>query len=263
MCVWWIGKQVVFACPRPFDCRDWTVSNSLCYYQDLVESLAALLVAKLDNEELDIEPYRKEIERMAREIQAALPKSQDGKAKLDALNKYLFQERGFHGSRGYYYNRSNSYLNEVLDDREGIPITLSVLYIELARRLGLKVVGVPLPRHFVVQYLPEKGDGRLIDVFEGGKTLTRQGADKRVQELGAEPLTDSELKPAGKKAIIVRMLHNLLGIADAAGTLHYLDAILAIDPDAAHDRLVRARKTPLFPTSLRISPMGVCRSLRR
>jgi len=101
-----------------------------------------------------------------------------------------------------------------------------------------------LPGHFVVQYLPEKGDGRLIDVFEGGKALTRQGADKRVQELGAESLTDSELKPAGKKAIVVRMLHNLLRIAgrnrDVSGTLHYLDAILAIDPEAAHDRLMRA-----------------------
>ncbi|HEV2948285.1 MAG TPA: tetratricopeptide repeat protein, partial [Gemmataceae bacterium] len=209
---------------------------------DLVQ--AALLVAKLDNEELDIEPYRKEIERMAREIQTNLPKSPDGQAKLDALNKYLFQERGFHGSRGDYYNRSNSYLNEVLDDREGIPITLSVLYIELARRLDLRVVGIPLRRHFVVQYLPEKGDGPLIDVFEGGKTLTREEASKRVLEQTGEPLTDSALKPAGKKAIIIRMFHNLLGIAgdnrDAAGTLHYLDAILAIDPDAARDRLMRA-----------------------
>ena len=209
---------------------------------DLVQ--AGMLVAKLDNEDLDIEPYRKEIERMAREIQAALPKSPDGQAKLEALNKYLFQERGFHGSRGDYYNRSNSYLNEVLDDREGIPITLSVLYMELARRLGLKVVGIPLPGHFVVQYLPEKGDGLLIDVFDEGKTLTQQEADKRVLELSGEPLTDSELKPAGKKAIIVRMLHNLLAIADrnrdAADTLHYLDAILAIDPDAAHDRFMRA-----------------------
>jgi regulator of sirC expression with transglutaminase-like and TPR domain len=209
---------------------------------DLVQ--AALLIAKLDNEELDIEPYRKEIERMAREIQAALPKSPDGQAKLDALNKYLFQERGFHGSRGDYYNRSNSYLNEVLDDREGIPITLSVLYMELARRLGLKVVGIPLPRHFVVQYQTENGDGPLIDVYEGGKTLTREEANKRVQDLGGDALTDSDLKPASKKAIIVRMLHNLLGIArrdrDVAGMLHNLDAILAIDPDAAPDRLMRA-----------------------
>jgi regulator of sirC expression with transglutaminase-like and TPR domain len=209
---------------------------------DLVH--AALLVAKLDNDELDIEPYRREIERMAREIQAALPKDADGSTKLAALNKYLFAERGFHGSRGDYYNRSNSYLNEVLDDREGIPITLSVLYIELARRIGLKMVGIPLPAHFVVQYQPDKGESQLIDVFEGGKTLTRQEANQRVQDQTGEPLTDEEMKPAGKKAIVVRMLHNLLGIAgrnrDAPATLRYLDAILAIDPDSARDRFMRA-----------------------
>ncbi len=209
---------------------------------DLVH--AALLVARLDNEELDIEPYQKEIERMAGEVRAALPKDVDGPDKLVALNKYLFAERGFHGSRGDYYNRSNSYLNEVLDDREGIPITLSVLYMELARRLGLKVVGIPLPGHFIVQYLPDKGDGQLIDVFDAGKILTREEANKRVLGQTGEPLTDDEMKPANKKAIVVRMLHNLLGIAgrnrDAVETLHYLDAILAIDADAGHDRLMRA-----------------------
>jgi serine protease Do len=209
---------------------------------DLVH--AALLVAKLDNDELDIEPYRREIERMAREIQAGLPKDADGPAKLAALNKYLFAERGFHGSRGDYYNRSNSYLNEVLDDREGIPITLSVLYMELARRIGLKMVGLPLPAHFVVQYQPDKGEGQLIDVFEGGKTLTRPEANQQVVDQTGEPLADKDWAPAGKRAIIIRMLHNLLGIAgrnrDAPATLHYLDTILAIDPDAAHDRFMRA-----------------------
>jgi regulator of sirC expression with transglutaminase-like and TPR domain len=209
---------------------------------DLVH--AALLVARLDNDDLDIEPYRKEVERMARDIQATLSKDADGQAKLAALNKYLFADRGFHGSRADYYNRSNSYLNEVLDDREGIPITLSVLYMELARRIGLNVVGIPLPGHFVVRYHPEKGEGQLIDVFEGGKPLTRKEARQRVADESDEPLSEEELKPASKKAIVIRMLHNLLGIAgrnrDAPGTLHYLDAILAIDPDAAHDRLMRA-----------------------
>jgi len=212
--------------------------------EDIDLVYAALLVARLDNDDLDIEPYHKEIERMASDLQAALPKDADGPAKLTALNKYLFAERGFHGSRADYYNRSNSYLNEVLDDREGIPITLSVLYMELARRLGLNVAGIPMPGHFVVQYQPEKGEGQLIDVFEGGKTLTRKEANQRVAEQTGEPLSDEELKPNNKKAIVIRILHNLLGIAgrnrDAPGTLHYLDAILAIDPDAAHDRLMRA-----------------------
>jgi serine protease Do len=84
----------------------------------------------------------------------------------------------------------------------------------------------------------------LIDVFEGGKSLSREDAAKRIVEQPGQPLTPEEMIPAGKKAIIVRMLHNLLGIAgrnrDAAETLHYLDAILAIDPDAGHDRFLRA-----------------------
>ena len=82
----------------------------------------------------------------------------DETAKREALNKYLFTERGFHGSRGDYYNRANSHLSEVLDDREGLPITLSVLYIELGRRLGLKIEGVGMPGHFVVRHVPAKGE---------------------------------------------------------------------------------------------------------
>ena len=81
---------------------------------------------------------------MARDIQAALPKDADGPAKVAALNKYLFAERGFHGSRGDYYNRSNSYLNEVLDDREGIPISAPLLrgLDQLADDLGVERLAV-------------------------------------------------------------------------------------------------------------------------
>ena len=107
---------------------------------------AALLVAVLDNDEVDVEGYRQELDRMAREITRTIPAEGDDAAKLAALNRYLFDENGFHGSRGEYYHRSNSYVNEVLDDREGLPITLSVIYIELARKIGLNIVGVGLPK---------------------------------------------------------------------------------------------------------------------
>jgi regulator of sirC expression with transglutaminase-like and TPR domain len=205
---------------------------------------AALLIARLDNEEVEVEPYRKEVERMAREVTAALPKGADEKARVEALNKYLFAERGFHGSRGDYYHRSNSYLNEVIDDREGIPITLSVLYMEVARRLGLKVVGVNFPLHFMVKHIPAKGEPQLIDVFEGGLPLSREEAERRVKAAEDRPLRDENLAAAPKKAILVRMLHNLAGLAradrDADGLLRYLDAILTIDPEAAPQRWARA-----------------------
>jgi regulator of sirC expression with transglutaminase-like and TPR domain len=205
---------------------------------------AALLLAKLDNDEVDVDAYRKEVERLAKEAAAGLPKDADDKAKLAALNKYLFQQRGFHGSRGDYYHRSNSYLNEVIDDREGLPITLSVLYMELARRLGLTVVGVSLPGHFVVKHVPAKGEPQLIDVFEGGVALSREDAGKRVEAATGAPLREEHLAAAGKRAIVVRMLQNLLGLADrdhdADGMLRYLDAIVTVAPDRAEERWARA-----------------------
>ncbi|MBI3821979.1 MAG: trypsin-like peptidase domain-containing protein, partial [Planctomycetes bacterium] len=112
---------------------------------------AALLVARLDNEELDVDFYVQEIDRLARLVQGRIPANAKPQAALDELNKFLFKERGFHGSHSEYYSKSNSYLNEVMDDREGLPITLSVLYIEISRRLKLNVVGVPLPGHFIVR----------------------------------------------------------------------------------------------------------------
>jgi serine protease Do len=209
---------------------------------DLVH--AALLIARLDNEEVDVNAYRGELERMARKLVAGLPKDADDEAKLAALNKFLFTERGFHGSRGDYYNRSNSYLNEVLDDREGIPITLSVIYLELARRLGMNVAGVSLPGHFVVQHRPAKGDPQLIDVYEGGKPLSREEAAKKAEAITGRPLRDEDLAPVGEKAILVRMLHNLLRVArdenDLPGTCRYLDAVLTVNPEAGEERGLRA-----------------------
>jgi serine protease Do len=205
---------------------------------------AALLVALLDNDEVDVEAYRKEADRMAKQVAAELPKDADDKARLEALNKYLFTTRGFHGSRGDYYHRSNSYLNEVIDDREGLPITLSVLYMELARRLDVKVVGVALPGHFVVKHVPARGEPQLIDVYEGGVPLSREEAAKRVESNTGEPLREEHLAAAPKRAIVVRMLHNLIGLADrdhdADALLRYLDAIVAVAPDSGDERWARA-----------------------
>ncbi len=205
---------------------------------------AALLIARLDNEELDVEHYRKEVERMAREVTKSLPKDADDRAKLDALNKYLFAERGFHGSRGDYYHRSNSYLNEVIDDREGLPITLALLYMELGQRMGLKLVGVGLPGHFVVRHEPAKGASALIDVYENGVVLTQEQAEKRVLTATGKPLKPAHLAAMSRKAILVRLLQNLLNLAqadsDVSGGLRYLDAILTLTPDSAPDRWMRA-----------------------
>jgi serine protease Do len=213
--------------------------------EDKIDLLkAALLIARLDNDEVDVDAYRAEVERMAKKIKASLPDGADETAKREALNKYLFTERGFHGSRGDYYDRANSHMSEVLDDREGLPITLSVLYMELGRRLGLKMEGVGMPGHFIVRHVPAKGDAVLIDVYDGGKVMTKEEAVKKVEEMTGQPFKDEFLAATPKRAIVSRMLHNLLNLArrdnDVPGGLRYLDAILTATPDAVEERLMRA-----------------------
>jgi regulator of sirC expression with transglutaminase-like and TPR domain len=209
---------------------------------DLLRS--GLLLAMLDNEELDVEVYRREVERMAREVSAKLPPNATEEQRIEALGKYFFEERGFHGSRADYYHRSNSYLNEVIDDREGIPISLSVLYMELARRLKVEVVGVPFPGHFMTRHLSAKGEGKFIDVYEGGTLLTADEAKKRIETLTGEPPTPDHFKPASKRAIITRMAYNLLGLArrdrDIPGALRYLEVIVMLNPDSGEERWMRA-----------------------
>ena len=199
---------------------------------------AALLLAKLDNEELDLDAYRRQLDDMAKDITCQLAAMPDDEAKLKALKKFLFEENGFHGSRSDYNNRANSYINEVLDDREGIPITLSVVFLELARRIGLDTVsGAPVPGHFMVLHRPKMGERQLLDVFDGGITLP----PKREEELR---ITDEDLQPASKRSIITRMLRNLLNAArqnsDHAAMLRYQEVIVALAPDAPGDRIGRA-----------------------
>jgi serine protease Do len=205
---------------------------------------AALLVAKLDNEDVDVDAYRVEVDRMAKKAAADLPKEATDEEKLKALNEFFFEKRGFHGSRGDYYNRSNSYLNEVIDDREGLPISLCVLYMDLARRLGVKVVGVGLPGHFVTRHVPKEGEGKFIDVYERGELMTTDEAKKKAVGFTGEEVAEDVLRPVTKKAIVVRMLHNLLGMAqreqDADAGLRYLDGILMLRPDSGRERMMRA-----------------------
>jgi serine protease Do len=210
---------------------------------DLFE--AAMLVAKLDNEELEVAPYRKQLERMAREIRERLPKKATPKERIKLLNDYLFTENGFRGSRSDYENKANSYLNNVIDDREGIPITLSVLYLELAKRIGVEdMVGIGLPSHFVVQHRPKEGEQQFIDVFEGGKPMSRLEAELIVRFNERSRSQDEALEPMTKRQIVMRMLTNLLNLSldndSPALTLRYLDTMVALSPDEPGLRLRRA-----------------------
>lgn len=205
---------------------------------------AALLISRLDNPEVDVESYKAEVDRMARIISDRLDKEADAGSRLAMLEQYLFSENGFHGSRSDYYHPANSHMDRVIDDREGLPITLSVLYMELAHRLDVPITGISLPGHFVVQHRVEGEQAPLIDVFDRANRLDQKEAARKVEETVGRPLRDDDLRPASKREIILRMLRNLLGLAeskkDSAGMLRYLEAMIAVEPDSAQSRGMRA-----------------------
>jgi serine protease Do len=208
---------------------------------------AALTIARLDEEDLEIDAYVKHVERMAAEIRSTLPDSATDSKKIAALHEYLFQTNGFHGSRTDYYHRANSFLSRVIDDREGLPITLSVLYIELGSRLGLKLEGVGLPAHFVVRHVPAEGEPQLIDVFDGGLPLSREAAEKKIAAMTGEPPQADHFRAVSKRQILQRILLNLIAIAqnpktgpDREALIRYESAMLALDPTLVRDRGLRA-----------------------
>ncbi|MBD37032.1 MAG: hypothetical protein CMI28_03020 [Opitutae bacterium] len=213
---------------------------------DLLRS--ALLIARLDNENFDLDSYLEKADLLAGKIEKSFTKSSTQEEKLLILVKQLFGEMGFHGSTLDYHHRSNSYMNEVIDDREGLPITLSILLIELANRLDLPVSGLGLPGHFMAIYKedpPGEKSGKrksrelLIDSF-GGKIVSREEASR----ITGVTLDEKDFEPVSNRDIITRMLRNLIQSAereeDSVARLRYVDAIIAIDPNDRYTRAMRA-----------------------
>ena len=204
---------------------------------------AAMLIALVDDAEIDIDAYLEQVDRMAHEVKEKLDGDASEEETIAALDEYLFREQGFHGSRFDYENRANSYLNRVMTDREGIPISLSVLYMEVGRRLDLNIEGIGLPGHFVVRYRPSEGSPQVIDVFHEAKRLDRAALEELTARYG-RPFDESLLTPEQPAAILTRMLNNLLRIAEREGDrqrmLGYLELMVAIDPDSVQARGMRA-----------------------
>jgi regulator of sirC expression with transglutaminase-like and TPR domain len=186
---------------------------------------AALDVAAIHDPDLDPEPCLAELNQLASALGDRLRNFNDGRDFVEKAQSYLFGEAGFHGNDAEYFDPRNSCLNQVLARRTGLPIALSVLYLEISRRLHMPVFGVDLPRHFVVQF----DDGRYstyIDPFHGGKIITAQECFALAQEPEGRA---SLLQRSTKKRIIMRMLRNLLhsylrskDFARAVTTLNFL-----------------------------------------
>ena len=205
----------------------------------------ALLISKLDNPELDVRAYREQLDSLAGDLRANLPTAATNDERVRRLIHFLFAENGFHGSRSDYYHRANSYIDRVLDDREGLPITLAVLFLEVAQRAGVKhLSGAALPGRFMILYNPAPGQERWIDVFDAGRLLTRTEVESVLRVNNEAEVETDYLAGATKKEIVVRMLRNLANVAEreqqARDSLRYLDVVVALAPEAPLERLGRA-----------------------
>ena len=149
----------------------------------------------------------------------------DPNAFLREAHHYLFEEQGFRGNDSSYYDPRNSCLNEVLRQHMGIPIALSVVYLEIGRRLGADVAGVPLPGHFVTEFR-HGGFSVYLDVFRGGRFLSREECQQMIREMGGN-VGESDFEPATRQQILLRMLNNLRGIY--VRTRAYTKATAVID----------------------------------
>ncbi len=175
---------------------------------------AALTIARVEYPSLDPGPYLAVLDRMGEEAAARMRDAGDDSVR--AFNEYLYDEQGFTGNRDRYDDPRNSFINEVLDRRTGIPISLAVVYLEVARRAGLPVVGVNFPGHFLLRAheaisSDASTEAFIIDPFHGGAQLSEYDCRQLLrQHVGDEAAFDSTLlAPATRHDIVVRMLVNL------------------------------------------------------
>lgn len=170
--------------------------------------LAALDIATLETPDLEPASSLAVLDRLASEIAARVSTSAGGPEFLRAANAYMFGELGFRGNETDYNDPRNSCLNYVLDRRTGIPITLSLVFIEVARRLERPVSGIGLPGHFIVQY--DDGDfSAYLDPFHEGRFLTAGECLQLAREHTGVNADEAALAPVGHRYIVVRMLNNL------------------------------------------------------
>ncbi len=213
---------------------------------------AALAIARIAYPELEMSHYLGELDALAAAVRPRLASVRRHEHPVTAVTQYLFEERGFHGNSDDYYDPRNSYLNEVLERRTGIPISLSVVLIEICARLGLAVEGVGFPGHFLVRVAGSSGPV-LLDPFHGGRVI---GHDEIIERLrtfyaaGGGPAGTNVvrelpqvLQATAPIGILARILANLLRIYlernDHEHALATVDLALVLNPESAEHTRVR------------------------
>lgn len=177
---------------------------------------AALLIARLEHRQLDPQHYLERLDALGQQAAFRMEAAASIETRLAALNAFVYDELGLHGNDSFYDDPRNSFINDVLDRRTGIPISMAVVYMEIARRAGLHLVGINFPGHFLMR-LPIHGvrqlttDDLIVDPFEHGTVLSELDCRRLLRRHAGDetPFHDRLLTPAPKRAILVRMLVNL------------------------------------------------------
>jgi regulator of sirC expression with transglutaminase-like and TPR domain len=197
--------------------------------------LAALQIATIEYPELDPGSFLELLDSYARELGERMRPDADGEEFIHTTNEFLFEELGFQGNQQEYYHPANSCLNEVLTKRVGIPITLSVVYMEVTRRLGRTVHGIGLPGHFIVQY-DDAQISAFIDPFHAGRLMFETECFDLAREItGLDISADPDiLRPVSKRQILVRMLNNLRSVyfqrQEPLKAIEVLSLLIEADP---------------------------------
>jgi len=209
---------------------------------------AALLIAQEEYPQLPIEPYLSRLDTLSEEVRDRLSNETAPLVVLEEVLHVLFRRSGFQGNRDAYYDPRNSYLNDVLDRRKGIPLTLGILLLEVGWRLGLPLVGVNFPGHFLVRFEGEEVR-LLVDPFEGGRTRFEDEAQDLLDRVygGMVRVQPTFLRFASRRDVLVRLLTNLkavyLNAHDHRRALAAVERILVIHPTSPGE--IRDRGTLL------------------
>ena len=212
---------------------------------------AALLIAAEEYPTLDIDQYLERLAELAEHVRQRLGEADQEQpvctlehslSILNAMNAVLFEQERFRGNRIDYYNPQNSFLNRVLERRLGIPLTLSLVYMEVGKRLGLHIEGIGMPFHFMVRCTPPESDALYVDPYEKGKFLSALDCRQRLGQIfkNEEDFDEKWLEPLSPRQFLVRMLTNLKHIyihkEDFQRALMASDRILLLNPSLAAER---------------------------
>jgi regulator of sirC expression with transglutaminase-like and TPR domain len=197
---------------------------------------ASLFLAETEYPNLKIDIYSNILDKIAETIGKSLPERRYPLKVIGIINNYLFNELGFYGNIEDYYNPKNSYINEVIDRRLGIPIGLSVVYLEIAKRLDFPMVGIGMPGHFLIR--PKFEDiGFFVDVFNNGEIIFERDCEDRLSLIYQQPmkLESRFVEPVANRQILARMLTNLkyiyINTRELFKALEIVNGIVMLYPD--------------------------------